>query len=151
MSPTVVDDVVEPLAVGLAPGEVHRKRDVLDRGQRRHEVERLEDEAEPVAPQQCELLLAGVRDVDVADRHRAAVESVEAGHAVHERRLARAGGAHDGGELAGGEVDVDAVEGDDLCVALAVGLGRAASGCRGEQAGSGSWERSGGVSWWFLS
>ena len=40
------------------------------------------------------------------------VETVEAGHAVHERRLARAGGAHDGGELAGGEVDVDAVEGD---------------------------------------
>ena len=57
--PTVVDDVVDPRAVGLAAGEVHRERDVLDRGQRRHEVERLEDEAEPIAAQQGELLLAG--------------------------------------------------------------------------------------------
>ena len=46
-----------------------------------------------------------------------AVEAIEPGHAVHERRLARAGGAHDGGELAGREVDVDVVEGEDLGVA----------------------------------
>ena len=42
---------------------------------------------------------------------------------MHEGRLARARGAHDGGEAAGVEVDVDAVEGADLGVALAVDLG----------------------------
>ena len=120
------DHVVDPVAVGLAAGEVHRQRDVLDRGQRRHEVERLEDEAQAVAPQPGELLFAGGGDVDVADGDRAAGEAIEAGHAVHEGRLAGAGRAHDGGELAGGEVDVDVVEGEDLGVAGAVRLGGAA-------------------------
>ena len=39
-----------------------------------------------------------------------------------QRRLARARRAHDGGEAAGGELDVDAVEGADGGVALAVHL-----------------------------
>ena len=46
-----VDHVVEPLLVGLAPGERARQRDVLERRQRRHQVERLEDEADAVAAQ----------------------------------------------------------------------------------------------------
>ena len=46
-----VDHGVEPLLVDLAPGDVERQGDVLPGGERRHEVERLEDEAEPVAPQ----------------------------------------------------------------------------------------------------
>ena len=47
---------------------------------------------------------------------------VEAGDGVQQRRLARARGAHDGGEAAGGEVDGHAVEGADGGVALAVDL-----------------------------
>ena len=43
-------------------------------------------------------------------------EVVEAGEGVHQRRLAGARRAHDGGEVAGGEVDVDAVEGPDLAL-----------------------------------
>ena len=39
-----------------------------------------------------ELLLAGGGDVDVADGDRAGGQAIEAGHAVHEGRLARAGG-----------------------------------------------------------
>ena len=53
--PTVSIDEVEPLAVGLAAGQVHRERDVLDGREGRHQVERLEDEAEPVAAQLGEL------------------------------------------------------------------------------------------------
>ena len=49
--PDGVDDRVEPVVVGLAPGQRRRERDVLERGQRRHEVERLEDEADAVAAQ----------------------------------------------------------------------------------------------------
>ena len=41
-----VDDAVEPRLVGLAAGERQRQRDVLGGGQRRDQVERLEDEAD---------------------------------------------------------------------------------------------------------
>ena len=44
-----VDHPIEPRLVGIAAGERHRQRDVLDRGQRRDEVERLEHEADLVA------------------------------------------------------------------------------------------------------
>ena len=50
-SPDGLDDVVDPRPVRLAAGEIHRERDVLDRRQRRDEVEGLEDEAEPIAAQ----------------------------------------------------------------------------------------------------
>ena len=109
-------------ASGLRPGEPHRQRDVLRRGQRRDQVERLEHEADPVAPQLGELLLGERAEVGVADPDGAVGERVEAGEGVHERRLARARRAHDRGEAAGGEVDGDAVEGPDLGLALAVHL-----------------------------
>ena len=83
-----------------------------------------------VAAQLGELLVVERGEVDVADEHRPAGERVEAGEAVHQRRLARAGRAHDGGELAGGKVDADGVEGDDLGVTRAVDLGQTlGSGC----------------------
>ena len=46
-----LDDLVEPRGVGLAAGEAGGQRDVLRRGERRDEVERLEDEPDPVAAQ----------------------------------------------------------------------------------------------------
>ena len=55
-------------------------------------------------------LSSSAGEVDVADEDAARREGVEAGDAVHQRRLARAGRAHDGGELTGLEVDGDAVE-----------------------------------------
>ena len=53
---------------------------------------------------------------------------VEAGEDVHERRLARARRAHHGRELAALDVEVDAAEGVDGGVALAVAAGDAARG-----------------------
>ena len=47
-----------------------------------------------------------VGQVDVADEDVARGEAVEAGHAVHQRRLAGAGRAHDGGEAPGVDVEV---------------------------------------------
>ena len=120
-----VDDLVEPCRVGLAAGQVHGQRDVLDRGQRRHQVERLEDEADAVAAQLGELASLSVARSTSPMNDLAAGEVVEPGQAVHERRLARARRPHDGGEAAGVEVDVDAVEGADVGVAAAVDLGRA--------------------------
>ncbi len=109
-------------AIGLAAGEAGGQRDVLGRGERRDEVERLEDEADAVAAQLRELAVVELRDVGVADEHGARGEVVEPGDAVHQRRLARARRAHDRGEAAGGELDGHAVEGADLVLAAAVDL-----------------------------
>ena len=62
-----VDDLVEPRLVGLAAGQVHRERDVLEGGERRHQVEGLEDEADPVPPQLGERLVVERGEVGVAD------------------------------------------------------------------------------------
>ena len=117
------DHAVEPRRVGLPAGEVERQRDVLQRGERRDQVEGLEDEADLVAPELGQLLVVSVGEVGAADVHLAGGERVEAGHAVHQRGLARARRAHDRGEPPAVEVDGDAVEGAHLGVARAVDLG----------------------------
>jgi hypothetical protein len=81
---------VDPRLVGLAAAEQQRQQDVLLGGQRRHQVERLEDEAQALPAQQGELLVGQFRDQRVADASVAPADRVEPGHAVQQRRLARA-------------------------------------------------------------
>src|SRR5262249_34667922 len=45
-----VDDGIQPLTVGAATSDVERQRDVVRRREYRQQVERLEHEADPVAP-----------------------------------------------------------------------------------------------------
>src|SRR5262245_3644123 len=118
-----VDDLVDPAAVWLDPGQREREDDVLAGGQRRHQVERLEHEADLGPPEQRELLVGQPAQLHVADEHLALGERVETGDDVHERRLAGARGPHDGGEAPGRELDRHLVEGDDGGVAPAVDLG----------------------------
>ena len=56
-----VDDAAVPLGVGLAAGDRQRQQDVLLRGQRRHQVVGLEDEADLVAAQLGERLVLQAR------------------------------------------------------------------------------------------
>ena len=58
----------------------------------------------------------------VADAHLAAGDRVQAGQAVHQRRLAGAGRAHDRGEPAALELDAHPAQRDDLRLAGAVDL-----------------------------
>src|SRR5690606_7289929 len=116
------DDGVEPLAVDLGPRDVERERDVLAGRERGDEVERLEDEAEPRAAELREATLAHSAHLVARDDDASGGGTVESRHAVHEGRLPGARGPHDRRELAGGEVDADAVEGADLGLALAVDL-----------------------------
>ena len=118
-----VDHLVEPLLVGLATGQRHRQGDVLQRCQCRDQVERLEDEADLVPPQHRELAIVELRQVGVTDEDAAPRQRVEAGDDVHQRALAGAAGAHDGGELTGLEVDGHGVECGHCGVAAAVALG----------------------------
>ena len=112
----------------LAPGQVGRKRDVLHRGERRYEVERLEDEPDAVAPHPGQLLVAQGAQVEIAEQHATGGQGVEAGQAVHQGRLPRSRRAHHGGEAALFDADVDAVEGPHGCAATLVHLGRADRG-----------------------
>ena len=89
---------------------VEREPDVLDDGLEGDEVERLEDET------QCAIADAGGPRL-AEPRHRRAVKQILAGvevvedaDDVQEGRLPRAGGAHDGDELAGGDLQADPLE-----------------------------------------
>ena len=82
-----LDDLIEPRLSGGRAGEIHGERDVLHGRERRHEVERLEDEADPISPQQGQSLLAERREVGVADQDRSAGDRVEASEAVHQGGL----------------------------------------------------------------
>jgi hypothetical protein len=133
--PTVSMTTSSHAGSGCAAGDVHRQRDVLERRQRRQQVEGLEDEADLVPAQRREPLVVQTAECGVADDGITAAERVETGHAVHERRLARPGRAHDRCEAAAGEGDVDGVERDDAGVTVAVHLGQRASAGGGHGSG----------------
>ena len=117
-----VDDRRDPGCVRLAAGDPDRQHDVLRRGHRRQQVERLEDEADLVPPQQGQRLVVERGDLGVAEVDLARRRPVEAGEHVQQGRLAGARRSHDRGELAGGEADTDVVERGDGRVAGAVEL-----------------------------
>ena len=81
-------------------GDLHRHGDVLVRGQRRDEVEELEDEPDLLAAQPRERVLVEPRDVDAVDEHVAGRRRVEAGDQAEQRGLAAARRPDDRHELA---------------------------------------------------
>jgi hypothetical protein len=115
-----LDDRAHPERVGLAAGDPHGELDVLGCREGREQVERLEDEADLVAPQQRQPLVVERRDLRVADVDLAACRPVEAGEHVQQRRLPGARRPHDGGELAGLDGDAHVVERPHCSVAVAV-------------------------------
>src|SRR5262249_38206735 len=108
--------------VRLRPGERQRQRDVLTGGQRRDEVECLEDETNALTPQQRQLLIGQAAQVDVAQQHRACGGRVQPSQAVHQRRLARARGSHDRGESLRRELNGQVVHGPDCFLTRTVDL-----------------------------
>ena len=91
-------------------GEPRGQRDVLRRGQRAEQVERLEDEADVVAPQRRERALAHRAEVAAAELRAARRGAVEPGGDLQQRRLAGARRPHHGGERPAVEGERDAVE-----------------------------------------
>ena len=125
--PSVCDEPVDAGALergGTPAVEIEGQEDVRHRVERRHEVERLEDEADASPAKHREVEVAEARDLGVADPRPSAGGGVEARHDVHERRLARARRAHDRGELAAADADPHAVERPHLALSGAVGLGQ---------------------------
>ena len=103
-----------PLGALEAPRR-QRRLDVLDRGQRRDQVELLEDEPERVAPQARELAVAHRHEVLALELDAPARRAVERAEQLQQRRLARAGRPGDDEELAVANLEVDAVDRRDVC------------------------------------
>jgi hypothetical protein len=141
----MTEAVLEPdpsrdLADGRAPRpaavQPQRQADVLRDGERGQQVEGLEHEPDPLAPQDGQLSLAEPRQVGVAERHRARVRPVEPCGDVEECALAGARRAHDRGERPSREIDADAIECDDGAIARAMDLADVAKADRGSGDGS---------------
>ena len=113
-----------------APAIESGSEDVLLRREHRQQVELLEDEADVPAAQLGQVLVGHLGDVLAADLHAAVGRAVEPGEQVHERRLAGARRAHDGRELADGDLEGDAAQRVHRRLALAVLAGDAPGGDR---------------------
>ena len=87
--------------VALDPGRREPELDVLERRQRRDQVELLEDEAEGAQPQLCEIVVAQLREVAALEEDAAAGRPVERAQQLQQRRLARSARALERDELAG--------------------------------------------------
>src|SRR5919197_1327489 len=124
--PDLGDQLVVPAWLGLAAGDLERQEDVLLRREHRQQVEELEDEADVIAPQRGQPGVVEAGHLGIADPHLPTVGLVEAGEDVHERRLARARRAHDGGQPPGLDLERDAPEGVDRGLARAVVAGHVA-------------------------
>ena len=109
--------------VGRPAGEQRGQLDVLERGQARHQVERLEHHAHLLAAQGRQRVVVEPHDRGAADDDIAGARRVEPGGEVQQGRLAGAGRPHDGGEGAGSDLEVEPVEGRDGGGAVAEALG----------------------------
>src|SRR5205823_672371 len=110
-------DILDRFAV-----EKKRKGDVLQRSQRRQQIEELKDETEPAAPERREIIVRIVLDGLPIEKDGTGGGAVQAAHDVHESALAGAAWAHDGYELAARHFEADAFEGVHLLVASRVGF-----------------------------
>jgi len=124
----------QPVRVGGPAGDIQRQRDVLRRSQHRQQVVGLEHEPDPVPAQPGQLPFAQARQLGAADPDPAAGHRVKAGHAVHQRGLARPRRPHHRGERAGRDVQADRVQRGDRGRAMPVDP-RHIAGPRGQYRG----------------
>ena len=108
-----------------APGawtELVDDEQVLARGQKRNEIDGLEDEPDGVAAKLGELLGAVAGDVAAADDDGAGGRREQTAGDRAERRLARTGRPDEREDLVGADGEIDAVERGDLVLTAAVEL-----------------------------
>ena len=82
-----LDHLGQPFLVRLSLRQAQRQRDVLSRGQRRDEIERLQNEADRLAAQPAQRVLAEAGEINVTEIDRAGSRPVESRCALQERAL----------------------------------------------------------------
>ncbi len=124
------DDVADPLdelaATRVVPGDRERQRDVLPDVEERDQVERLEDEAGPIAAQLRGGVVGQLADRFALERDRACGGPIEATEELEEGALAGPRRAHEGDELALGDGQGDAAQRVDGRRPEAIPLGEVA-------------------------
>ena len=118
--PDGLEKILEPLAVGLFPGDRQRQEHILLGRQHREQVEELEDEADVLPSQLRDLGVAKFAELGAGEDDLAAGRLVQRREDVHERRLARARRAHDRGQLPAGDFEADTAKGVNGRVPFAV-------------------------------
>ena len=108
--------------VGRHAGVDQRQFHIVQRGGARQQVERLENEADFLVADARQLVVGHRADQVAVDVVLALGRRIQAADQVHQRRLARAGRAHDGDILAALDLDVDTGDRVDLLVAHDVRL-----------------------------
>src|SRR4029453_11540818 len=98
-----LDERLQPVAVYALAADAQWQRDVLLGGQDREQVVSLEDEADGAAAQEREVAVVEGVETGAVDLDPAVGGPVQPGEDVQQRRLARARGAHEGGEAASAE------------------------------------------------
>src|SRR5207245_5993933 len=104
--------LTEPLERAL-PGAADRRQlrlDVLERSQRRDQVELLEDEAERAQPQRGQLVVGQLAKVPSLEEHAAGARTVERPEELEQRRLAGAARPLERDELTGLDLEIEPVE-----------------------------------------
>jgi acyl-CoA thioesterase-1 len=105
-----VEQPVRPLpGVGVAK-QLERQEDVLLRGEIAEQLERLEHESDLVPSHEGQPTFGQIVDAFAIEADRASSRPVEPRHQREQRRLAAAGWADDGDELALPDLEVDPVE-----------------------------------------
>src|SRR6476646_3530177 len=108
---------------GRSPAvQAQRQGNVLGDGERRQQVEGLEDEPDALTPQDRQPPLAELFQGGAAERDAPGSGPVETRRHVQERALTRARWSHDRGERSRGQGGADAVEGDDRSFTPAMDL-----------------------------
>src|SRR6185436_3354808 len=97
--------------------QVQRQPHVLQRAQRRQQVEELEDEADLVAADAGQLVVAEAGERLAVDAHLAGGRAIEPADQVQQRRFAGARRSNDRDHLAARDGEGDAVERDDVAFA----------------------------------
>ena len=121
-SPTDSRSSSDTAAARVAVQSARRERDldVLRGGQRRDEVELLEDEADRPQPERGQLAVAEPCEVATLEVDLAVGGPVEGAEQLEQRRLSRAAGPHDHEELAAGDLEVDIAHCMHLVAVLSV-------------------------------
>lgn len=102
------------------PGECERHEGVLLGGEGGKHVERLEDEADTPAPEDCQRGVIEGDQVCIAEEDLANGSGVKTCEAVHERGFPGSGRAHDCGEISGPEAHVHVIESKHVGLTFAV-------------------------------
>ncbi len=109
--PEPVDELAgAPLGVGVRATHPRREQHVRFPGQLGQQVEELEDEADSAPPQRAQRAFGSAGHALAAELDQAGLRAVEAAEQVQQRRLARTRAAEHRDDLAGGDLEIRAVQ-----------------------------------------